>query len=921
MVNCIKSGREVKEGQKRYVTDIRGSEEVAASGRRDGTLRLVGGDRTPTTNGRVEIYYNNTWGTICDDSWSDNDARVVCRSLGLTTSHTYLAKTRSYFGRGRGTIWLDEVHCVGTEPSLVNCRHNPWGHSDCTHIEDAGVDCNPAAELEDTVRLVDGANSNEGRVEILHNNVWGTVCDDRWSSNAAQTVCRQLNLTRSTGVPVDQNYFTNGTVNPSSQIWLDDVSCRGTELALGACDHKAWGSNDCSHNEDAGVICIPANMTPVGPLPVRLAGGPNRFMGRVEVQAFGHWGTVCDDSFGTADAIVVCRMLGFRGGAQTRNRFLGGRGPIWLDDLRCTGREASIKDCAHKPWGNTNCQHGEDVSILCQALANQTTIVPMIEGNGSLGRLLVTIGTRQGSVCDDYATNAVAMIVCRQLGFNTTNAIVTKVAHPSSSVPVVLDDVRCVGTEDSLAGCRYNLNPNCNHREDLGIDCQAGYSSLQVRLVDRQGNTGPNIHMGRVEVLYNGTWGTVCDDNFRATDAKVICKQLGLNGTTPYALASYGGGTGPIWIDDLGCTGSERNIASCRHSGYGIHDCRHSEDAGVSCQGGSGGGNVLKARLVGGSRTAGRLEVSMDGHAWGTVCDDSFSTRSALVACKMLGFNATSAMVRSSNYFGAGLSSQMILLDEVRCTGREPSLSYCQHNAIGTNDCNHGEDVGIVCLGAGHPAGPLHARLVNGTSTSNGRLEIQYNGTWSTVCDDSFGTPEATVACRMLGFTSPNALVVTSAVYGPGTGNIILDDLQCEGTEPSLAQCGNKGYYNHNCLHREDVGIQCGQQTVLLRLAGRNRTRNDMGRVEIRVGSQWGTVCDDLFDARAAAVVCRYLHYSSRAARVVPAGQFGPGHGRILLDNVRCQGNETNLMDCVHSPVGSNNCDHSEDVGVICTDT
>ena len=47
----------------------------------------------------------------------------------------------------------------------------------------------------------------------------------------------------------------------------------------------------------------------------------------------------------------------------------------------------------------------------------------------------------------------------------------------------------------------------------------------------------------------------------------------------------------------------------------------------------------------------------------------------------------------------------------------------------------------------------MRARLVNGSSTSNGRLEILYNGTWSTVCDDSFGAPEAVVACRMLGFT------------------------------------------------------------------------------------------------------------------------------------------------------------------------
>ena len=48
-------------------------------------------------------------------------------------------------------------------------------------------------------------------------------------------------------------------------------------------------------------------------------------------------------------------------------------------------------------------------------------------------------------------------------------------------------------------------------------------------------------------------------------------------------VASFGRGTGQIWIDDLSCTGAESNIAACRHSGYGIHNCDHREDAGVYC--------------------------------------------------------------------------------------------------------------------------------------------------------------------------------------------------------------------------------------------------------------------------------------------------------------------------------------------------
>jgi len=45
----------------------------------------------------------------------------------------------------------------------------------------------------------------------------------------------------------------------------------------------------------------------------------------------------------------------------------------------------------------------------------------------------------------------------------------------------------------------------------------------------------------------------------------------------------YGAGQGQIWLDNLGCTGTESNIANCRHNGWGIHNCDHSEDVSVAC--------------------------------------------------------------------------------------------------------------------------------------------------------------------------------------------------------------------------------------------------------------------------------------------------------------------------------------------------
>ena len=99
-----------------------------------------------------------------------------------------------------------------------------------------------------------------------------------------------------------------------------------------------------------------------------------------------------------------------------------------------------------------------------------------------------------------------------------------------------------------------------------------------------QVNIGPfrSSGTGRVEVFYNGQWGTICDYNWDINDARVVCRQLGYR-TTFRALRGYDvpDGTGKIWLDNVRCTGSEQNLISCSHNGWGSHNCRHYQDAGV----------------------------------------------------------------------------------------------------------------------------------------------------------------------------------------------------------------------------------------------------------------------------------------------------------------------------------------------------
>ena len=99
-----------------------------------------------------------------------------------------------------------------------------------------------------------------------------------------------------------------------------------------------------------------------------------------------------------------------------------------------------------------------------------------------------------------------------------------------------------------------------------------------------------NEAYGRVEVNYEGIWGTICDDYWDRNDANMICQQLGFPAHGKHAHATgakFGEGSGNIWLDDVNCGGSESNIEWCRHRGWGTHNCRHSDDAGVYCDRGT----------------------------------------------------------------------------------------------------------------------------------------------------------------------------------------------------------------------------------------------------------------------------------------------------------------------------------------------
>ena len=101
-------------------------------------IRLAGG--SSFKEGRVEVYYNGEWDTVCDDGWDDTDAGVVCRQLGFGSSG--IAIGSAGFGEGSGSIWLNSVACTGNESQLASCVHLETGVTrSCSNFEVAAVTC------------------------------------------------------------------------------------------------------------------------------------------------------------------------------------------------------------------------------------------------------------------------------------------------------------------------------------------------------------------------------------------------------------------------------------------------------------------------------------------------------------------------------------------------------------------------------------------------------------------------------------------------------------------------------------------------------------------------------------------------------------------------------------------------------------
>ncbi|KAH3776285.1 hypothetical protein DPMN_177706, partial [Dreissena polymorpha] len=916
----------------------------------DKDIRLIGG--YSALEGRVEIRIHGVWGTMCSYGFDVNDANVLCRML-----HKDLRSLDYYidgrYGVGRGPIFY--LHCSGSEQSINNCPRFQYSSSGCTHSKDIGLMCVGCqnATLETAHGRLEHVNiTNFGDVysgSCIHglpSQEFMFTCTPlgRWielTNQCTNTVVRNIRLTG------NSDYYMEGFVEVSvGDTWLPlcgytninrnnyyidaskanivcsmigkrykqssykrnlleepgvtITSCIGNETSISFCKHLK--NHACPYQ--AWIACQDHSKYNIKT--IQLENGSSPYEGRIAINVDNATGTVCFDGFDYEDAKVVCKMLGFSASwyyldayAVAEERY------AMIKNLACNGKENHLHNCSYSvPSSLDKCQ-SKSTRILCT----------------ECGRLNVSHGNVQSY---DFRTKTVT-VLCYTDNPRTVQYICNRTGSWTSTTscsPIQIQDVRLVGINSTILG-------------------------------------------GTVELKINNVWGTICETGLGHAERQVLCRMMNyryINDINDFADSNvgFGPGSGTIHMESLRCSGSEKSITECAFSKGTT--CSHANDAGVLCGDFYETVYLSDIRLVNGSNQFnGVVELLHDG-VWRSLCGYSYNPSGM---CSMLNMTYLTNRCCAKHEHRSGL----ILASNVYCNSKcayrmrnfmfdDPfeyfrylrdcdgsmilvcsecpklnvsrgSLVYSEDGTTANLICREGHFSNITSFRCQNgkwtannvecilspPLNITQVRLADGPNANAGRLEITVKNTYGTICANEFIYVDGDIACKSINLRYRAAAVYNGSFYGPGTGPIYIDHLDCTSDRANIKDCLYRT--TGACNHSNDVSLVCNECGKLvtnmdermflfndsnivmygdcsfykpyvgqLRAICENGTWKTIGncieyskplevqsvrlvngsnpaegRVEMKVFDTWGTVCSDDFGMKEAEVICRMMGY------------------------------------------------------------
>ncbi|CAI8021146.1 Neurotrypsin, partial [Geodia barretti] len=258
----------------------------------------------------------------------------------------------------------------------------------------------------------------------------------------------------------------------------------------------------------------------------------------------------------------------------------------------------------------------------------------------------------------------------------------------------------------------------------------------------------------------------------------------------------------------------------------------------------------------------------------------------------------------------------------VVCAGNEDSLSECSFNgADGDPTCTHRDDVIIMCATQSE-CNEGDVRLVDGQTSTDGRVEVCLEGFWGSVCDDRWDSRDAQVVCRQLNFNGRKFLLSGASSYpllnfgANQSSTIHLDDVHCIGSEERITDCSHSGIGINNCrAGTEEAGVICTNTTCedgTVHLVGGDDVSR--GRVEYCYQGAWYSVCASDWDDSGleAQVICGNLGYRLESTVV----NYRRGNSPILPFSISCSIGDSELDDCAKTALDTSQCPHV--AGVNC---